>query len=75
MRSSPHTVTYKDLVSYMTKKLGCERQRETAARSSGTSSMDPITHDKACAEKLLRMLKKCEPGKQADLFEKFKETR
>lgn len=73
-RKSIHTITYKDLIVFMTKQEVFAKARESGARSRGVTNMDPLVHDVECAKKLKEMLEKCEPGKQADLFELFEKT-
>ena len=74
-RQSPYTITYKDLIAYMTKQVGYARQRTSAARSRGVTYMDPMIHEEECAKKLKQMLDRCQPGKQADLFELFEQVK
>ena len=73
-RHSPHTVTYKDLLKWTEKQLGYAKQRRSTAPGRGVTNLEALSHDIACAEKLERMLKQCEPGKQADLFELFNQV-
>lgn len=72
-RQSPHTVTYASLISFVEAQKKQLAARYAGAKASGTSNLDPIVHALECAKTLIRMLKKCEPGKQADFLELFKE--
>lgn len=71
-RSSPHTVTYKDLLAWAEKQLAYAKQRHSAAL--GVTNLEAITKDKACAETIVRMLKKGEPGRQTDMLELFNQV-
>lgn len=73
-RRSPHTVTYASLISFIEAQKKQLETRYAGAKASGTKSLDPIVHAMECAKTLIRMLKKCEPGKQADFLELFKEV-
>lgn len=75
MRQSPHTVTYKDLVALAEEVLTDRQRRYTGAQACGGTNLHALTHQIECAKTLVRILKKCEPGKQADLFSLFNETR
>lgn len=74
MRSSPHTITYASLIRYTEYQVKQLEARYAGAKANGTSNLDPIVHDLECAKMLRRMLKRCEPGKQADFLELFKEV-
>lgn len=71
MRRSSLTISYASLLAFMQKNLSYQENRYKAARGTG-GNLNGISHDKECAETLVRMLKKCEKGKQADLFELYK---
>lgn len=71
MRKSPQTIDYKALLAWTRKQLGYALQRQTAAQSRGVTNQEALSHDVACAKTLVRMLDKCEPGRQVNLFEVF----
>lgn len=73
-RRSSISIGYDDLLNYMQKQLTYQEARYKAARGTG-GNLNGISHEKECAETLVRMLKRCEKGKQADLFALFNETK
>lgn len=70
-RQSPHTVTYKDLIALAEEMRNDRQGRYVGAKARGTGNLDALVHQVETAKTLLRMLKKCEPGRQADLFQIF----
>lgn len=74
IRKSSISVTYKDLIEFATRQLSYARQRKASSLQKGILNQEAVTHEIACAEKLVRMLERCEPGRQQNLFELFKET-
>lgn len=70
MRRSSLTISYDDLLAFMQKNLSYQENRYKAARGTG-GNLNAISHDKECAETLVRMLKKCEKGRQADFYDLF----
>ena len=70
-RQSPHTVTYKDLVALAEEMLTDRQKRYEGAKAYGARNLDAFVHQVETAKTLVRMLKKCEPGRQADLFQIF----
>lgn len=73
MRRSSLTIGYPDLLQFMEKQVAYQQKRYDAARGSG-GNLNAISHDKECAETLERMLKKCRPKVQADLFELYQKV-
>jgi|GEM_PF-1802558 len=73
-RKSPHTVTYTDLVALAAELLADKEKRYAGAQAFGATNMNTLTHQVEAAKTLLRMLKKCQPGQQANLFTLFNET-
>lgn len=73
-RRSAHTVTYKDLLTWLEKQLAYARQRRSSAPGRGVLNCDALTHDVECAETLLRMVKKGLPGRQTDFKALFDEA-
>lgn len=71
MRQSSHTVTYKDLIALATEMLSDRQGRYAGAKARGTSNLDALVHQVETAKALVRMLKKCEPGRQADFYQLF----
>lgn len=71
MRQSPHTVTYASLIKLAEEILQESKLRYERAKGNGVVHLDPLTARMENAKVLVKMLKKCEPGKQADLFELF----
>lgn len=74
-RHSAHTVQYKDLLILAEEVLQERKVRYAGACGRGTTNLHALTHQIECAKTLVRILKKCEPGKQADLFALFNENR
>lgn len=75
MRRSSLTISYQDLLAYMESQKAFQQKRYETAKGNGVTNLYAIRHDLECAEALVRMLKKCEKGKQADLFELFEQTK
>lgn len=69
-RRSSISLTYKDLVAYAEKQKGYQERRLEIARACN-ENCEHIAKDLECVTVLARMLKKCEPGRQADLFQIF----
>lgn len=74
-RKSPHTVTYSNLIDLAGEILTDAEGRYVRAKNNGTVYLDPLIHRIECARKLKRMLQRCEPGQQADLFAKFQQIK
>ena len=74
-RKSPQTVTYTDLVAIAKEWRDSYQRQHDSLRGIGARDASNITHKLECAKTLVRLLKKCEPGRQADLFQLFEETR
>jgi hypothetical protein len=74
MRQSPHTVTYSSLLKLAEEVLQDSKCRYERAKGNGVTHLDPLVARVENARVLVKMLKKCEPGKQADLFEKLQEV-
>lgn len=75
MRKSPLTLTYSDLSRWAEKQLKYAKERRAKAEGNGVTDLQPLTHDVACVKEVLRLLEKCEPGRQANLFTLFNESR
>jgi len=71
MRSSPLTITYKSLQSLAGEILKESETRYAVAQRNGTTNLEPLKARVENARVLVRMLEKCKPGKQADMFELF----
>jgi len=74
MRTSPLTITYKSLQALAEEILKESETRYAGAQRNGTTNLDPLKARVENARVLVRMLEKCKPGKQADMFELFKEA-
>lgn len=74
-RQSPHTVTYKDLIALATETLNDRQARYAGAKARGTGNLDALVHQMETAKTLVRMLKKCEPGKQTDFYQLFEQAK
>jgi hypothetical protein len=74
-RSSTLSVSYKALISFMETQKSYAEMRYSKAKANGVTNLEALKHDVECASKLLKMLKKCEPGRQAGLFALFNESR
>lgn len=75
MRQSSLTVTYKDLAAWVKKQGAYAKLRQSSSVGRGITNQEVLSHDVACAEKLARMLAECEPGRQADMYALFNQTR
>jgi len=75
MRKSSITVSYSDLLKWAKKQLGYTLQRQSSSIGRGVSNQEALTHDVECAKTLVRMLEKCEPGRQTDFFELFQQAK
>lgn len=73
-RRSSITIGYKDLLIWSRKQLSYARQRKSASVGRGVTNQEALSHDVACATQVVKMLERCEPGVQADLFKLFEET-
>jgi hypothetical protein len=73
-RRSSISIGYTDLIKWIGKQQVFAAQRTAGARERGVNNLEALTHDEECAKALMKMLKKCEPGKQADLFELFNQV-
>lgn len=73
-RRSAQTVDYKALLSWTQKQLAYAKQRQTASQGRGVTNQEALSHDVACAERLMKMLAKCEPGRQQNFYELFEQT-
>lgn len=73
-RRSSLTVTYSSLQDFAEEVLKEARIRYAGAQARGTSSLEPLKTRVANAETLVKMLKRCEPGKQVDMFELFQQV-
>lgn len=71
---SPLTISYPSLIRLAEEVLKEAERRHVSARERGTRNMGPLTARVENAKVLVKMLKRCEPGKQCDLFAKFKEV-
>jgi hypothetical protein len=74
-RHSPHTISYKDLISLAEEVKEDASKRLAGARRNGITYLDPLIAREARADKLLRMLRKGLPGKQTDMTALFEQTR
>lgn len=70
-RQSPLTVTYKTLTALAEEVLRESEGRYKIAQGRISGSLDPLKARVENAKVLVKMLKKCEPGKQNDLFQIF----
>ena len=75
MRKSPFTLTYSDLVQWAEKQERYARERKVKAMGNGVTNLEALTRDEECAKKVAQMFRKCQPGRQADLFALFNEMR
>lgn len=73
-RQSPLTVTYKDLVALAEETLIERQGRCAGAKARGTGNLDILVHQVETAKTLVRMLKRCQPGRQADFLELFQQV-
>ena len=73
-RHSPLTVTYASLLALAEEVLKDSKYRYERAKGNGVMHLDPLRARVENAQVLVKMLKKCEPGKQADLFTLFQEV-
>lgn len=73
-RQSPYTVTYSSLQALAEEILQDANGRLAGARSRGVTHLDPLIAREENARVLVKMLKKCQPGQQADLFTLFREV-
>lgn len=73
-RRSSITIGYKDLLTWSRKQLSYARQRKSASVGRGVTNQEALSHDVACAQQVVRMLERCELGKQADMYELFQQT-
>jgi hypothetical protein len=73
-RSSPLTVTYSSLLQLAEEVLKESQYRYEKAKGNGVVHLDPLASRVENARVLVKMLKKCEPGRQADLFTLFHEV-
>jgi len=73
-RHSPLTVTYSSLLKLAEEVLQESKLRYERAKGNGVTHLDPLVARMENARVLVKMLKRCEPGKQADMFEKFQEV-
>jgi hypothetical protein len=73
-RRSPHTVTYSDLVDLAEEMLKGSQARYEGAQKNGTTNLDALRHRVECSKTLVRLLKKCVPGQQADLFALYQQV-
>lgn len=74
MRTSPHTVTYSSLVQLAEEVLKESKYRYERAKGNGVTHLDPLVARVANAEVLVKMLKRCTPGQQADMYALFHEV-
>ena len=75
LRSSPHTVTYKDLVALAVETLADRQKRYAGAKACGAGNLDALVHQVETAKTLVRMLKKGLPGKQTDFYQLFEQVK
>lgn len=75
MRQSPLTVKYADLIVLAEESLSEWQARYAAAKARGTGNLDILVHQVETAKTLVRMLRKCEPGRQANLFQLFESVK
>jgi hypothetical protein len=73
-RRSPLTVTYKSIQELAEEMLRDAEARYAGAQARFTSNLEPLRFRVENAKALVRMLKRCEPGKQADMYELFKQS-
>lgn len=71
-RSSPLTITYPSLIELVEEVLREAERMYASAVRNGTRNLEPLRFRVENAKALVKMLKRCEPGKQADLFEIYK---
>lgn len=71
-RHSSLTIKYKHLITFMEAQKAFQDKRYETAKGNGVTNLEALRHNQECARVLVKMLKRCEPGKQADLFELFK---
>lgn len=74
IRRSPLTVTYSSLLQLAEEVLKESQYRYEKAKGNGVVHLDPLASRVENARVWVKMLKKCEPGKQTDMYELFKET-
>ena len=75
MRRSALTITYADLQKWVRKQAEYSNRRKKSSIERGVTNQEALTHDVACAETLMRMLDRCEPGRQANFFELFEQVK
>lgn len=72
-RHSPLTVTYSSLLKLAEEVLQESKHRYERAKGNGVMHLDPLVVRVENARVLVKMLKKCEPGKQTDMLALFHE--
>jgi len=75
MRRSSHTVTYSDLVTLAEEMLKASTARYEGAQKNGTTNLDALRLRVEYSRTLVRMLKKCVPGEQANMFTLYEQVK
>jgi hypothetical protein len=73
-RRSPLTVTYSSLLQLAEEVLKESQYRYEKAKGNGVVHLDPLASRVENAWVLVKMLKKCEPGRQTDMLALFREV-
>lgn len=73
-RRSSISIGYKDLLQWARTQRSYALQRKSSSIGRGVTNQEALSHDVACAEQVVRMLERCEPGKQANMYELFQQT-
>jgi len=74
MRRSAHTVTYSSLLKLAEEVLQESKYRYERAKGNGVTHLDPLVARMENARVLVKMLKKCEPGRQVDFYQLFEQV-
>lgn len=73
-RRSSISLGYPDLLKWARTQRSYALRRKYSSIGRGVTNQEALSHDVACAEQVVRMLERTEPGKQANMYELFKET-
>lgn len=73
-RRSPLTVTYSSLLQLAEEVLKESQYRYERAKGNGVVHLDPLASRVENARVWVKMLKRCEPGKQADFYQLFEQV-
>ncbi len=75
IRRSSISISFSDLQKWVKKQHDYALQRKSSSIGRGITNQEALAHDVACAETLSRMLEKCSPGRQVNLFEIYQEVK